>query len=87
MKPVLYLMEQTGVDNALEAYDTLFFCSHDCRAIVAANTEHTVKAGESAEYIAGTVCDECGKPLESGAPHNGPTWDEQRNATTVAGVR
>ncbi len=37
----------------------------DCRAIVRASTEHTVKDGESADWIEGTVCDECGESLDS----------------------
>lgn len=62
--PVLYLMEPIGVDGGQEAVETLFFCSEECRYVIQQNTAHTVDSGMNGEYVTGTVCDECGKPLE-----------------------
>ncbi len=61
--PVLYVMEPIGVDGAMEAVDVLWFCSVECRGVIEANTAHVVTAGESNEYIGGTMCDKCGIDL------------------------
>lgn len=61
--PALFILEPIGVDGALEAVETLVFCCDDCRNIVRLNTAHMVKVGESADYIEGTVCDECAAAL------------------------
>lgn len=58
--PAIYILEPIGVDGALEATDVLHFCSEECRQVIAENTAHTIKAGESEDWIEGTVCDECG---------------------------
>ena len=53
--PALFVLDANG-----EAYDVLHFCSEECRDTIRQNTEHTVKPGTSADFIAFTVCDECG---------------------------
>lgn len=63
--PALYIMQPIGEGGALEAVETLFFCSDDCRQIIADNTAYTVKLGMSSDWIEGTVCDECGKELSA----------------------
>jgi len=64
MAKALYVMQPIGADGALEAVDTLWFCSDECRGVIAQNTEHTFTEGENSEYIPGTVCDECGDALD-----------------------
>ena len=57
-----------GLANALqrnmEAVDVMYFCSDECRQVIAQNTEHTIKPGVSGDWIKGTVCDECGDPIQ-----------------------
>lgn len=54
--PVLFVLDEHG-----EATHTLFFCSEKCRRIH--ETDDPVSSGESADWIEGTVCDECGGEL------------------------
>jgi len=57
----LYQLNEAG-----EATDTLFFCSDQCRNIIAENygaDNIPVKAGMNAEWIDGTTCDQCEGPL------------------------
>lgn len=63
MALALFILDNIGIGGALEAVDVLHFCSEDCRQVIAQNTAHKIRAGESIDYAEGTVCDECGEPL------------------------
>lgn len=57
--PVIYEMAPIGVDGADEAISVMYFCSEACRANYSAQGQD----GESDDWIPGTVCTECCKPL------------------------
>jgi hypothetical protein len=57
--PVIYDMDEIGVNGALEAVGIHYFCSVECRA----NHSASGQDGESDEYLPGTQCEECGKEL------------------------
>lgn len=64
--PVTYIMEPIGVDGADEAGQVLFYCSDDCRCAAKSDIDGSIQVGQSADWIDGTVCDECGTPLKGG---------------------
>lgn len=67
MKPVIYITEPIGVDGAQEATEVLFYCGEACRVNASielrAESDDPVQWGRSADWIPGTVCDECAAPL------------------------
>lgn len=64
MALVIFERDPIGVDGALEANGTVrFFCSEMCRSSF--DVFPTDVDGESDDFVEGTVCENCGKPLES----------------------
>lgn len=77
-KPCIYEREPIGVDGALEATTVRWFCSSECREN-AARMPRDVD-GFDGEWIAGTQCDKCGKPLAAAHPQQAkfvPLTDEE----------
>jgi hypothetical protein len=60
--PCIYELEPIGVDGQLEAVAVRFFCSSTCRAMWTKQVSDVEGLDDS--WIEGTVCDNCGKPLE-----------------------
>lgn len=61
--PALYEMEPIGQDGSLQAVSVVWFCSEACRDAFTPVPGVTVERGMDGEWIDGTVCDKCGKPL------------------------
>lgn len=63
MTPCIYTLEPIGTDGALEATKVNWFCSEACRVQFPVVPHQSIEATNE-DWIEGTVCDTCGRPLE-----------------------
>jgi hypothetical protein len=62
----LFELEPIGIDGQMEANGRVYhFCSVECRGSFDGCGLPGYREGESPDAIEGTVCDQCGTPLEN----------------------
>lgn len=63
MASTIYECEPIGMGPSLEAVAVHYFCNSTCRSAWSIPSYTRVRLGEDNEWIDGTVCERCGKPL------------------------